>query len=76
MSLKQLHQWHQTKTGLLVFALVELLAAWALVLRAIDTGSLWQYGLVLVLFFGGLHNLFRLIRKLFHGDKRPTGQAR
>ena len=67
MSLKQLKAWHDTKKGLMVFGVIELLAAYFMGSRAIDTGSLIEYFLTAVLFIGALHNFSRLISGLIHG---------
>lgn len=70
--LKQLDRWHRTKLGLLVFGLVELALAYVLVSAAIDRGQLLYYALALILLFGALQNLFRLIGTFTHG----SGQAK
>lgn len=69
MEIAKLHKWHQTKRGLAVFGLIELVAAYLLGSRALDTGSLIEYFLATVLFVGALHNFFRLIGRLIHGNK-------
>lgn len=69
MDVKKLHKWHQTRQGLLVFGLVELLAGYLVGSRAIDTGSLIEYFLAIVFFVGALHNFVRLIGTLIHGNK-------
>jgi hypothetical protein len=68
--IKQLDKWHKTKTGLLVFALIELLIAYGFASRAIDRGNLWWYLLTLIFLVGSLQNFFKLIGKLFHHGKR------
>ena len=50
-------KFHQTKKGKLAFGAIELLLAYAAISLAIDSGSLWQYGLGIVLFIGGTNNL-------------------
>lgn len=65
--IKQLDKWHQTKTGLLVFALAELLIAYGFASLAIDRGDLWYYLLTLIFLVGSLQNFFKLIGKLIHG---------
>lgn len=69
---KKLHRWHQTKVGLLVFGLVELGSAYILVSLAIDRGQLLYYALALILLFGALQNLLKLIGAFTNG----TGQTR
>ncbi|MBW3569229.1 hypothetical protein KY385_03825 [Candidatus Parcubacteria bacterium] len=55
--ISQIDNYHQTKKGKLVFGAAELLVAYLIISRAIDTGSLWQYGLALLFFIGGANNL-------------------
>jgi hypothetical protein len=59
--IKQLDKWHQTKPGLLVFALVELAVTYGFASLAIDRGNLWWYLLTLIFLVGTLQNLFKLI---------------
>lgn len=59
--LKELHRWHGTKGGLIIFGLAELLIAYYFASRAIDTANLWQYILCFVFAIGGLNNLFRAV---------------
>jgi hypothetical protein len=63
------HVWHRTRTGLLVFAAVELVLAYALALRSIDTGSLIEYFLTLLLVIGVLYNIGKFVRTFFSGHK-------
>lgn len=72
--IKRISNWHQTKPGLLVFALVELTLAYAFVSLSIDHGVLWYYLLTLIFLVGSLQNLFKLTDKLLRGrhGKRKT----
>jgi hypothetical protein len=65
--IRELDKWHYTKTGLLVFGLVELAIAYGFASLSIDRGNLWYYLLTLVFLIGTLRNLFALIGSLFHG---------
>lgn len=65
--MKSLHKWHQTKTGLLIFGLVELAVAYGWVSLAIDRGNFLYYLLALIFLVGALQNLLKLIGKLIHG---------
>ncbi len=56
-------KWKNTKQGYAIFAILELVMAYAIGSRALDTGSWWQYAFPLLLLVGGLQNLVRLIRK-------------
>ena len=69
MSIKSFSKWHQTKLGLGVFAVVELLIAYGLASLAIDRGSLWWYLLTVIFLFGTTQNIIRLIGKCIHADK-------
>jgi len=53
-------KWHHTRTGHLVFGLVELLIAYGFASWAIDSGSLWQYALAIIFLVGGVRNLIRI----------------
>jgi hypothetical protein len=65
--IEKLDAWHKTKTGLLVFGLLELLIAYIFISLAIDRGNLLYYLLTLLFLFGGLQNFVKLIGKLVHG---------
>ncbi|HEY5442136.1 MAG TPA: hypothetical protein VIJ68_01210 [Candidatus Saccharimonadales bacterium] len=62
----QLDSWHKTKSGLLVFALIELAIAYGFIGLSIDRGNFLWYLLALIFLVGGLWNLFKLIGKLIH----------
>ncbi len=67
---EQLNTWHQTKAGLLAFGLVELALAYLFVSWAIDSGSLIDWFLGIVLLAGVVQNFVRLIVKVMaHGRK-------
>ena len=63
-TMKHLHTWHQTRTGLLLFGVVELSIAYLFASLAIDSGSLWQYALTLLFFVGGLRNIVLIGREV------------
>ena len=66
---KQLDDWHKTRPGLLVFAIIELALAYLFASLAINDGNLWIYLLTLIFLVGCLQNLFRLIGSFFRGKK-------
>jgi hypothetical protein len=68
---KALDKWHKTRTGLFMFALVELLLAYGAASWAVDSGNLLLYVATIVLLIGGLQNLTKLVISFFH-DKRQT----
>jgi hypothetical protein len=63
--LQKLDKWHQTKLGLLIFALAELAIAYGFASLSIDRGNFWWYLFTLIFFVGFLQNTFKLIGKLF-----------
>ncbi len=66
---KKLDQFHKTKTGYLLFGLVELGLAYGFVSLAIDKGNFFYYFLTLVLLVGALQNFLKLAGKVLHGNK-------
>ena len=67
--IKQLDKWHKTKSGLLVFCLLELLIAYAFASLAIDRGNPLYYLLTLIFLVGSLQNLMKLIGSFTHEKK-------
>jgi hypothetical protein len=62
MNLQTIDKWHHTRTGHLIFGLAELGLAYAFVSLAINSGSLWQYGLAIILFVGSIQNVVKVFR--------------
>lgn len=60
--LKDIDDFHKTPLGYGVFAGIELALAYAVGIRAIDTGNMWFYALAIVLVFGVIQNIFFLIK--------------
>lgn len=52
----------KTRKGLVVSGLLAFVAGWFMFLKAVDTGSLQQYGLLIVLIIFGVN---RLLKALF-----------
>lgn len=67
-SIQKLHVWHQTKVGLVVFGLLELVIAYILGSIAIDTANLWAYAITILLVAGAIHNFVKAVTH--KGDKR------
>jgi hypothetical protein len=61
---KRFDKWHQTKLGLLVFAVLELAIAYGFVSLSIDRGNPLWYLLTLIFFVGALQNLFKFVKSL------------
>lgn len=66
-------KFHSTRKGKLIFGLVEWLLAYIIISRAIDTGSLWEWLIGLLLIVGGFNNL---VRTLFRVKKNAKKSAR
>jgi uncharacterized membrane protein HdeD (DUF308 family) len=58
--LKDIYNWRQTKKGSLTFGVLSLVLAYILLSFAIDTGSILQYLLAVVLVITGVQDLFRI----------------
>lgn len=67
--LKSIRDWHKTKLGLLVFAIVELAITYGFASWAIDSGNLWLYLLGIIFLVGFFQNVVKLIWKFVHGNK-------
>lgn len=62
--LQKLNTWHETKQGLALFAVVEAALAYVFVSLAIDSGSLLEWTLAIVLIIGVMQNIVRLVIKV------------
>lgn len=62
-AVKKFDQWHKTRKGYVIMGILELVLAYIVGSRAIDTGSWWEYGLTVLLLVGGAQNLYHAIRK-------------
>ena len=67
MNLQKLQAWHATRLGYVVFALLELAAAYGFASLAIDRGSWWWYVLTVIFAAGFLRNFIKLVMKLSNG---------
>ena len=61
MKVEPINQFHRTRTGHLVFGLVELGLSYLFLSLAINSGSLWEWGLAIILFIGFLQNAVKLV---------------
>ncbi len=75
MTFDQFKTWHETNKGLLIFAVFQLLVAYLIGSRALDTGSLIEYLLLFVFLAGGLRNTIKLITNIIHGNKHKAKKA-
>ena len=62
--MKKLHNWHQTKIGLLIFGLIELAIAYGFASLAIDRGNFLWYLLALIFLVGCLAKSIQVNRKV------------
>ena len=69
MNVKQLDTFHKTKTGLAVFGILELVLLYVFGSLALDSGSLLQWAVTLLLLIGVLQNFGRLLWSIVH-DRR------
>jgi len=60
--MQALDKWHKTKTGYLVFGIVELALSYLFISLALDSAHTWQYVLSILLLIGGVHNLIKIFR--------------
>jgi hypothetical protein len=67
MDVRKLDQWHKTRTGYLVFGVLELAVAYGLVSLAINDGNVLVYILFFIVTVGGAKNLVNAVRGGSHG---------
>lgn len=67
-TLRNIDIFHKTKSGLLVFLVAEVGLVYLFGSLAINSGSAWEWTLVLVLLIGSFDNILKLIGKLIHGS--------
>jgi hypothetical protein len=72
MNLKKLDAFHQTRTGYIVFGLLELALAYLFFSLAVNSGSLWQWAVVIILGIGVLQNFGRLMGTLRNGKRKAS----
>jgi hypothetical protein len=65
--MEKLDKWHKSRTGLAVYAFVELLIAFS-----IDSGSWWDYLVTLIFLIGALQNFFKLLKGFSHGNHKRS----
>jgi hypothetical protein len=59
--LQKFEKWHQTREGLLSFTLIEAGLAYAFASLAINSGSLWQWLLAIMLAIGSIQNFVKFM---------------
>jgi uncharacterized membrane protein HdeD (DUF308 family) len=61
MNIKRIAQWTRSKGGMACLALIELVLAYIFASLAIDSGSLLDWLLAVLLLFAGLANIYRAV---------------
>ncbi len=75
-TIAKIDKFHQTRSGKLTFAAIEIALAYIVISQAIDTGSLWQWLAGLLLFIGGLNNLVRIAYRQVKTDAKGKAKER
>jgi hypothetical protein len=70
MNLEAIDKFHKTRQGHLVFGLLELALAYVVASLAIDSGSLLQYLVTIILFVGAIQNFVSIFRSPKNEHKR------
>lgn len=63
----KIHSWKQTRAGLLITSLAEVLFGYLFASKAIDSGSWWHYSLAFIFILGALQSFVRIVLK--HGKQ-------
>ncbi len=63
-------RWKHTKIGRLVWAILAGAIAYVFASIAIDSGSLWQWGLAILFAGDSIYNLVQLVRKFVERDSQ------
>lgn len=75
-TIRSIDRFHDTRKGKLIFGAIELVLAYIIVSRAIDTGSLWEWIIGLLFFIGGLNNLARTLFRQVKSDAKDKEKKR
>jgi hypothetical protein len=70
--INSIHNFHKTKRGYLVFALVELALAYIFASIAIDTGSMWVYLAAIIFAVGAILNFLNLFAEPDNSRRKKT----
>jgi hypothetical protein len=65
-------RWRYTWHGRLVWAVIDLVITIIFGSLAINSGSLWQWGIAILFLVNCIYNLARGIWKLTHGNQRTN----
>ena len=61
-------RWKYTWYGRLTWALVDLVISYIFGSLAVNSGTLWQWGVAVLFLLNGIYNLVRFIGKISHGS--------
>lgn len=67
--INKLNNWHKTRSGLLIFAIVEFAISYGFISLSIDRGNFMWYLLALVFLVGALQNFFKFLGSFKHGRR-------
>jgi hypothetical protein len=62
-------RWRYTWHGRLLWALVDLVIAIIFGSLAVNSGTLWQWGVAILFLLNGVYNFVRFVGKVSHGSK-------
>ncbi len=68
-------RWKYTWYGRLTWAVVDLAIAYIFGSLAINSGTLWQWGVTVLFLLNGIYNVVRFIGKISHGNKNSSEHA-
>jgi hypothetical protein len=68
-------RWKHTAHGRLIWAVLDFVIAYIFASLAINSGSIWQWGIAILFTIDGVYELVRFIGKLIHGNNDKTTAA-
>lgn len=71
-NLEQLHQFHLSRLGHLLFGIAELAIAYGMASWSIYSGQWWQYLLTFLFIYGGIRNLLRILFRRKDNGHEPV----
>jgi hypothetical protein len=68
-------RWKHTAAGRIIWAILDFVIVYIFVSLAINSGSLWQWGVAILFTIDGVYELIRFVGKLIHGNNDKTTAA-
>ena len=68
-------RWKHTATGRAVWTVLDLAITYIFASLAINSGTLWQWGVAILFLTDGVYNLIRLIGNVIHGNRNQGRPA-